>query len=114
MAAHVLKVQLDDDLRRLNMSQLTTYAEFCNLIRQLFNISPLSGLQLSYVDEDEDIISIRSEMDMAEARNFAAALPSFKIQVSLTNGVASPSAPSSEPLYPQLAPEDHGTSPEQA
>jgi len=100
------KVQLGDDIRRLSLSQLSSYAEFCMLIRSLFNISSLNGLQLTYQDEDKDTISIRSEMDMDEARNFASRVPSFKISVQTTDGVSSCSSPIPEPIFPQLAPED--------
>jgi hypothetical protein len=105
--ATILKVQLGDDIRRLDITHFSTYAEFTQLVRTIFNISNLSGLQLMYQDEDKDYINIRSEMDMAEARRFATRLPSFKIHAHISDGMSSaPSA--SEPLYPQIAPEDIG------
>jgi len=106
--ATTLKIQLGDDIRRLSISQFTTYAEFSQLVRNIFNISNLSGLRLSYQDEDFDWINIRSDLDMSEAKRFASQLPSFKVVASMTDGI--PLAPSNqEPSYPQLAPEDIGT-----
>jgi hypothetical protein len=103
--ATILKVQLGNDIRRLDITHFSTYAEFTQLVRTIFNISNLSGLQLMYQDEDKDYINIRSEMDMAEARRFATRLPSFKIHAHISDGMSSsPSA--AEPLYPQIAPED--------
>jgi hypothetical protein len=102
-----LKLQLGDDIRRLNIAQLTSYADFCVLVRSVFNIPALNGIQMAYQDEDKDWINIRSEMDMDEARAYSARLPSFKICVTTNNAVSQSPAPQ-EPSYPQLAPEDIG------
>lgn len=106
--ATILKVQHGSDIRRLNITHFSTYAEFAQLVRTIFNISELSGLKLMYQDEDNDFINIRSDLDMDEARRYAAQLPSFKIHALLANGISS-SPQSTEPAYPQLAPEDIGT-----
>jgi len=103
--ATIIKVQHGDDLRRLNITHYQSYADFTELVRTIFNITNLSGLRLAYKDETGDWINIRSEMDMAEARRVASVAPSFKIHALISDGISS--APqSSEPLYPQIAPED--------
>lgn len=85
--ASTFKIQLADDIRRLNLSQLTSYPEFVKLVRSVYNIPELNGIQLSYQDEDKDWINIRSDMDLAEARHYATQFPSFKISVLLSAGV---------------------------
>lgn len=106
--ATILKVQHGTDIRRLNITHFSTYAEFAQLVRTIFNISDLSGLKLMYQDEDHDFINIRSDLDMDEARRYAAQLPSFKIHALLADGISSSPLPA-ESAYPQLAPEDIGT-----
>jgi hypothetical protein len=103
--ATIIKVQLGNDIRRLDITHFQTYAEFTQLVRTIFNISNLSGMTLMYQDEDKDSINIRSEMDMAEARRYAARFPSFKIVAQLSDGISS-SPSNTEPLYPQISPED--------
>lgn len=103
--ATILKVQHGTDIRRLNITHFSTYAEFAQLVRTIFNISDLSGLKLMYQDEDHDFINIRSDLDMDEARRYAAQLPSFKIHALLADGISSSPLPA-ESAYPQLAPED--------
>lgn len=100
-----LKLQLGDDIRRLNISQLSNYTEFCELARAVFNIPALNSIQMAYQDEEKDWINIRSEMDMAEAREYAVRLPSFKINVTVGSSISSSPVPA-EASYPQVAPED--------
>lgn len=103
-----MKVQLGADIRRVSLKPIDSYSEFVKLVRSIFNISDLSGLHLSYADEDGDIINIRSQMDFEEARRYAVAHASFKVQVGLTNDL-SQVAPANLPIYPPIAPEDIGT-----
>lgn len=105
MSETTLKVQLGADIRRLSLKPLESYTEFVKVVRNIFNISDLSGVQLSYEDEDRDVINIRSQMDLDEARRYAATVPSFKIRVAPTDDL-SQSPPSQLPIYPPIAPED--------
>lgn len=108
MSDTTLKVQLGADIRRLSLKPAESYSDFVKVVRGIFNISDLSGVQLSYEDEDRDIINIRSQMDFDEARRYAASYPSFKVQVALTDDL-SHAAPTNLPIYPPIAPEDIGT-----
>lgn len=108
MSARSLKVEHSGDIRRLDLSLFKSYAKFVKLVREIFNISELSGIQMSYEDEEGDRINIRSEMDMIEARRYASLVPSFKLHVQQTA-----EQPLEQPLslgvYPPIAPEDLGT-----
>lgn len=104
-----LKVQLGEDIRRLNIAQFSSYADFSMLVRTLFNIPALNGIQLAYQDEDMDWINIRSDMDMAEAKNYAARSSTFRVHAFIVNEPASSPVPAQTLIYPQLAPEDIGT-----
>lgn len=108
MSETTLKVQLGADIRRLSLKPVDSYPEFVKVVRGIFNISDLSGVQLSYADEDGDIINIRSQMDFDETRRYAASRSSFKVQVALTDDL-SQLAPATVPIYPPIAPEDIGT-----
>lgn len=65
----VLKIQLGQDIRRLSMDQLPAFDELKHLIRSMFDVLSSLEFNITYKDEDEDLIGIKSDLDLQEARS---------------------------------------------
>ncbi|KAL2632671.1 hypothetical protein R1flu_004150 [Riccia fluitans] len=61
---YTIKVELDDDLRRLNFDRQPradnglSFAELESQIRELFNIPAFAKLRFTYVDCDNDVVTM--------------------------------------------------------
>ncbi|KAL2632666.1 hypothetical protein R1flu_004145 [Riccia fluitans] len=68
-----IKVELDDDLRRLNFDWQPgadnglSFAEMESQIRELFDIPAFTKLRFTYVDCDNDVVTMVSDRDLRDA-----------------------------------------------
>ncbi|KAL2632664.1 hypothetical protein R1flu_004143 [Riccia fluitans] len=70
---YTIKVELDDDLRRLNFDRQPgadnglSFAELESQIRELFDIPAFTKLRFTYVDCDDDVVTMVSDRDLRDA-----------------------------------------------
>ncbi|HEY9814610.1 MAG TPA: NBR1-Ig-like domain-containing protein, partial [Candidatus Obscuribacterales bacterium] len=95
-----IKLQHGDDTRRVTQPDNLTWVQLLNLCKTKF--PGLSEYTLRYYDEDNDLITISSEIDMPEARRLGS-------QGQLKILVSTASAPPQRPA-PAAKPEDMGIS----
>ncbi|KAL2632674.1 hypothetical protein R1flu_004153 [Riccia fluitans] len=71
--SYVIKVTLDDTLRRLTLGNQPgapgglTFAQLESQVRQLFELPASSKLKLTYVDSDNDVVTMRNDVDLKDA-----------------------------------------------
>jgi hypothetical protein len=79
----VLKLRFDEDTRRFSLERAPDFAELVNLARQLFGIQTPT---FRYQDDEQDMITVTSDMELREAVNLAKKTNSIlKILVSDRN-----------------------------
>jgi len=59
-----IKFRLSDEVRRVSVKPSISYAELVELVHSL---SEVAGFDLKYSDEDGDLITIKSDLDLSEA-----------------------------------------------
>jgi len=67
-----IKLQLQEDVRRVTVSQTISFAELKELIKSLFNSvvhTDWENLSLKYVDNENDVCTITGELELREAFN---------------------------------------------
>lgn len=82
-SSSVLKVSYQDDTRRVRVSGPLSYTSLLDLVQTSFCVQP--PLTLTYVDDEEDTITVSSDVEVAEAINVAKSdgRPSLRFQVAL-------------------------------
>ena len=63
-----VKFVFNDEIRRISIENSSTYEEVVSVIRNLFKNAPAS-FALKYEDEDEELITVNSEIEFREALN---------------------------------------------
>jgi next-to-BRCA1 protein 1 len=86
----VLKVKFQEDTRRTTLEKPPTYAELLAILTDLFpNLLVLFSVK--YLDEDEDLVTISSDMELAEAFRIASA--TNVLRLFITPKMAQPATP---------------------
>jgi len=67
----VLKIKFGDDVRRLSVEHAPTFQQLTALLKQLFP-SLREPFQIKYVDEDNDQITITSDLELKESVSVAS------------------------------------------
>ena len=67
----VVKIKFEDDTRRITLDSIPKYEELVQLLRQLFPNAP-NQFSVKYQDEDEDMVTISSDMELQEAVRVAS------------------------------------------
>lgn len=78
----VLKVQLNDDIRRLSLDAVPSFQELESLVAELFGPT-LGKFLLKWTDEDGDLITLSSDSELAEALKLAKNAPSKTLRLSV-------------------------------
>ena len=96
-----LKLQREEDVRRVTVDAVVSFDDVLNLICRLFSIrvEDLPLVRCSYIDEDGDKITVSCELDWAEAKahaqpSSASSIPLLRLNVFLASP-ATPSLPAS-------------------
>jgi len=67
----VLKIKFGEDTRRLTVESLPNFQQLVSLLKQLFpNLQ--EPFQMKYIDEDQDMITITSDLELKESVNVAS------------------------------------------
>jgi len=67
----VLKIKYGEDTRRLTVEHIPNFSQLVVLLRQLFtNLS--EPFQIKYIDEDQDMITITSDLELKESVSVAS------------------------------------------
>lgn len=69
-----LKIKFNEDVRRITLDKPTKFAELRTVLSGLFRSLP-ENYVLKYVDEEEDLITISSDMELEEAFELAKKSP---------------------------------------
>eukprot|EP01102_Stenamoeba_stenopodia_P006972 TRINITY_DN194_c0_g1_i1.p1 TRINITY_DN194_c0_g1~~TRINITY_DN194_c0_g1_i1.p1 ORF type:complete len:356 (-),score=105.08 TRINITY_DN194_c0_g1_i1:114-1181(-) len=69
-----LKIKFNEDVRRITLDKPTKFAELRTVLSGLFRALP-ENYVLKYVDEEEDLITISSDMELEEAFELARKSP---------------------------------------
>jgi hypothetical protein len=64
-----IKAQLEEDLRRTTISKTPNFNELQSILETLFSV-PASQFSIKYLDDDQDHISMSSELELKEALSF--------------------------------------------
>jgi len=62
----ILKIKLGDDTRRITLEIIPTYSDLVRLCEKLFS---KNNFVVKYVDDDEDMVTMSSEIELQEALN---------------------------------------------
>jgi hypothetical protein len=79
--ALILKVKLGDETRRITLDHLPTYSELVNVCEKLFS---RSNLVIKYTDEDNDLVTVSSDVELAEAFNVMKNLKTNILRITLS------------------------------
>jgi next-to-BRCA1 protein 1 len=67
----ILKIKFGEDTRRITVESVPNFQQLSSLLQQLFpNLQ--EPFQIKYVDEDQDMITITSDLELKESVNVAA------------------------------------------
>jgi next-to-BRCA1 protein 1 len=96
----VLKIKFGDDTRRLTVESAPTFAQLTVLLKQLFpNLS--DPFQVKYEDEDRDLITITTDLELKESVNVSSVTQSSLgapvLRLFLTASTQSAPAPNARP-----------------
>lgn len=80
----VMKYQFEGEMRVMRVSTDIGYTDFINLLADQCGSS---GLKIQYEDEDSDLISIRSALDLQEAFKYFTSSNMKKVKLLLTHDI---------------------------
>jgi len=66
----ILKIKFEEDTRRLSLEKIPDYEKLCGLLRTLFP-TLREPFQIKYLDEDGDLITITSDLELTESVSVA-------------------------------------------
>jgi next-to-BRCA1 protein 1 len=93
----ILKLNFDEDTRRFSLERAPDFAELVNLARSLFNIQ---NPAFRYQDDEKDMITVTSDMELREAVNLAKKTNSIlKVFVSDRNKAQTKPAETPKPSW---------------
>jgi len=98
----VLKISLNQDLRRLSIPSSTSYNLVLDHVRKMFGLAETSHIVLKYTDDEGDLVSITSQDELLEAFRVCGVLRPPILRVSVSVGSAPAIVPKeveTEPLY---------------
>jgi len=107
-----IKTQLNDDLRRHTVDAQTTLAQLEQLVRAAYDIPEAAALQMRYLDEDGDLISLAHDDDLREAFLPVASSGTLRIHLSATEAPAVEQKAAKKPKFAEAemeAPPAHTT-----
>jgi len=67
MSNLVVKIKFGEDNRRVTVGANLTFSQLVELLGQLFPSSPSGSLTIKYLDDDEDMVTISSDLELKEA-----------------------------------------------
>eukprot|EP01121_Diplochlamys_sp_Union-15-3_P010640 TRINITY_DN3003_c0_g3_i4.p1 TRINITY_DN3003_c0_g3~~TRINITY_DN3003_c0_g3_i4.p1 ORF type:complete len:281 (-),score=51.64 TRINITY_DN3003_c0_g3_i4:23-808(-) len=63
----LVKIKLGEEFRRISFKEQPTYQEFRSTLQQIFKEEALSEFVIKYKDEEEDLITVSSDIELSEA-----------------------------------------------
>jgi hypothetical protein len=81
----ILKIKFNDDVRRITLENAPTFAELQGILRDLFRSLP-ENFVVKYTDEEEDLVSMCSDLELKEAFEIANQSPSKILRMNITAG----------------------------
>eukprot|EP01121_Diplochlamys_sp_Union-15-3_P010637 TRINITY_DN3003_c0_g3_i1.p1 TRINITY_DN3003_c0_g3~~TRINITY_DN3003_c0_g3_i1.p1 ORF type:complete len:280 (-),score=53.46 TRINITY_DN3003_c0_g3_i1:23-805(-) len=63
----LVKIKLGEEFRRISFKQQPTFQEFRSTLQQIFKEEALSEFVIKYKDEEEDLITVSSDLELSEA-----------------------------------------------
>src|SRR5215213_3676207 len=82
-----IKVTYGSIVRRLTISSTTTWSELENQLHNLFNIPQEIPIAVTYIDEDGDVITLSSDIELQEALSNNANTIKFVLTTSDVNNL---------------------------
>lgn len=79
----ILKIKFNDDVRRITLENAPTFVELQGILRDLFRQLPESFV-VKYTDEEEDLVSMCSDMELKEAFEIANQSPTKILRMNIT------------------------------
>lgn len=78
-----LKCKLGDTLKRRTVRADLTHLRLSEVVREMFGLATASRIGMRWRDEDDDLITIHTDQDVAEAVRFflAASKPVMRLEV---------------------------------
>jgi hypothetical protein len=76
----VIKVKFEEDTRRITLEEAPSFDTLLTILKNLFPNLP-SNFSVKYVDEDEDAVTISSDMELVEAIRVAATNNLLRLQL---------------------------------
>jgi len=67
MSNLVVKIKFGEDNRRVTLGANPTFSQLVELLSQLFPSYPSGSLAIKYLDDDEDMVTISSDLELKEA-----------------------------------------------
>eukprot|EP00300_Choanocystis_sp_HF-7_P036347 c52191_g1_i1.p1 GENE.c52191_g1_i1~~c52191_g1_i1.p1 ORF type:complete len:446 (+),score=81.42 c52191_g1_i1:38-1339(+) len=77
-----IKVRFGGDIRRFSVQQIT-YCQLVARLSQLFNLPPQTQLNLSYLDEEGDLVRFSSDEELSCGLNLLNDSSTFKIELKI-------------------------------
>lgn len=68
----VLKISYNDDIRRVSLENTSNFAQLTTIIRNLFKFGPNAELVVKYEDDEKDLVTITSDLELKEAVGLAS------------------------------------------
>jgi len=96
MATTTIKLSLGNDVRRIGLSELT-FAQLGELIKSLFGQTLSGPFSIKYLDDEKELISLSSELELQEAFRQAHNTNSILKITIIPTAQNSQEAPKSEP-----------------
>jgi len=98
----VLKVKFEEDTRRITLEQTPSFEALLATVKTLFPNVPSSFI-IKYVDEDEDAVTISSDIELTEAIRVAATNNLLRLQLiaksSIRQAQPEQNKPTQNPLF---------------
>ncbi|KAK2946994.1 hypothetical protein BLNAU_18080 [Blattamonas nauphoetae] len=104
MASVVIKVTLNatTDTRRLEFSEAPSYGLFLKHLNTVFELNPDAPIALSYIDDEEDKITVACDADLVAALHFASTNPPLKLNLSTKAAQSPPTPYNHSPHHPHV------------
>jgi len=67
----VLKIKLNDDTRRVTLEKVPNYQDLNELFIQLFPVLQSRPFHIKYLDDDQDMVTVTSDLELKEAISVA-------------------------------------------
>ena len=110
MSIRVVKAELNGDKRRVACDS-TSFATLLQKLGEAYGVAP-AGITVKYLDDEDDMISIVNDADLAMAWELGGGNPLLKLALDVAGAAATPAAATPSPAAPQSAGAPAGAAPD--